>query len=404
MVKIDPFSVEKWMDDHENDAKYNIAETCCASISINDLCALAENQSSSTSPLDLDRKLTYGPIRGSDALRDNLSRLYSSKAPSRLPNDQILITPGAIAANHLVFSSLIDQDDHVIVHHPTYQQLYAVPAALGASISLWEAQASENWIPSISTLKALIQPTTKLIVINNPNNPTGAILPKSLLQEIIDLAASHSPPITILSDEVYRPIFHSISPLDKAFPPSILSMGYPHAIATGSLSKAYSLAGIRVGWIASRSPAIIEKCAAMRHYTTISVSQLDEQIAARALDSNTIHALLARNINLARTNLEILEKFIIKHDDIAEWVKPVAGTTAFVRFHREGKNVDAVAFCKALLKKTGVLFVPGDECFGERFGGFARVGFACETGLLKEGLEKARVFLRKEFDDLPLAA
>ena len=206
-----------------------------------------------------------------------------------------------------------------------------------------------------------------------------------------------------MSDEVYRPIFHSITPLDPGFPPSLLTMGYKKTVVTGSMSKAYSLAGIRVGWVASLSADIIEKIAEARHYTTISVSQLDEQVAAFALDQKTIHKLLARNIQLAKANLEVLEKWVGKHEDECEWVKPLAGTTAFVKFHREGKAVDSVDFCERLMERTGVLFVPGSECFGASFNGWVRVGFVCHTQVLKDGLAEATKFLRKNLDDVKLA-
>ena len=127
---------------------------------------------------------------------------------------------------------------------------------------------------------------------SNPNNPTGAIIKKSLLTEIVEIAREHG--IIILSDEVYRPLFHSIGPMDAEFPPSILSMSYEKTIATGSLSKAYALAGIRVGWIASRSREIINACAQARDYSTISVSQVDDDIASFALSSETVHSLLGR--------------------------------------------------------------------------------------------------------------
>lgn len=319
-----------------------------------------------------------------------------------LPAENILITPGAIAANHLVLYTLVGPRDHVICHYPTYQQLYTIPASLGAEVSLWKASASENWIPSLSDLTSLIKENTKLIILNNPNNPTGAILPKPLLQEITDLAQSKG--ITILSDEVYRPIFHSISPISKDFPPSILSLGYENTIATGSLSKAYALAGIRVGWLASRNRALIEKIANTRHYTTISVSILDSRVAAFALSQPTVHNLLSRNIALAKTNLALLERFVIKHDDCVEWVKPVAGTTAFLRFHREGRAVDSTVMCRRIGEECGVVLVPGKYGFGDGFGGYVRIGFVCRTEVLKEGLEKVRVWLRKEFDDLPLEA
>lgn len=219
------------------------------------------------------------------------------------------------------------------------------------------------------------------------------------MHALTDFAESKQLPI--LSDEVYRPLFHSISPLDTNFPPSLLSTGYANTIATGSLSKAYSLAGVRVGWIASRNRATIEQIAKVRDYTTISVSQLDQAVAAFALSPETIHALLARNIQLAKTNLALLERFVIKHDEYCSWAKPLAGTTAFVKFEREGKRVDAVAFCKALQEKTGVMLLPGD-CFGEEFKGYVRVGYVNHEQVVKEGLEQLRLFMRKEFDDVPV--
>lgn len=387
------------MDAHETKCKYNIAETCCASVSVDQLRDLSENKE--TPVFDTTRILNYGDIRGSEELRSNLARLYSAKVTTPLSPDNILTTPGAIQANYLTAYALVGPGDHVICHYPTYQSLYEVPKQLGAEVSLWKATPENKWVPAIDDLKALIKPTTKLIVINNPNNPTGAVLGKSFLQELIDLASSNN--ITIMSDEVYRPLFHSIGPLDKEFPPSLLSMGYENVVVTGSMSKAYSLAGIRVGWIASRSTPLIEKIASARHYTTISVSALSEHIAAYALSSSTVHGLLARNIQLAKTNLALLEKFMVKNEDEAEWVKPVAGTTAFVKFHREGKAVDDVDFCKKLLDATGVLFVPGSMCFGDEWKGYVRIGFVNQTDVIKEGLDAVTKFVRKQLDEVALA-
>jgi aspartate/methionine/tyrosine aminotransferase len=387
------------MDAHENDCKYNIAETCCASISIDQLRELSDVKGREV--FDTSKALTYGAIRGRDDLRNNLARLYSAKVTDPLSPDNILTTPGAIQANFLTTYALVKEGDHVICHYPTYQSLYEVPKQMGAEVDLWKATPENEWAPAIDDLKALIKPNTKLIIINNPNNPTGAILKKSFLQDIIDVASEKD--ITILSDEVYRPIFHSIGPLDKEFPPSLLSMGYKNVIVTGSMSKAYALAGIRIGWIASRNPELIETIASARHYTTISVSQIDEQVAAFALHSSTVHGLLARNIQLAKTNMALMEKFVLKNEDECEWVKPVAGTTAFVKFHREGKPVDSVDFCKKLLKKTGVLFTPG-SCFGEEWKGYVRIGFVNHNELIEQGLNEATKFVRKNLDDVELAA
>ncbi|KAF2224585.1 pyridoxal phosphate-dependent transferase [Elsinoe ampelina] len=400
MVKIEPFHVEQWMDEYETIAKYNIAETCCASISVNELASLSDSKPDKI--VDLSTALTYGEIRGATALRDNLARLYSSKVGTPLPADNILIQPGAISANFLVFDALVGPGDHVICHYPTYQALYDVPRSLGAEVDLWKADPTDGWKLDIEVFKKLIKPNTKLLVLNNPQNPTGAIIPKPQLEEIIAIAEEHK--ITILSDEVYRPLFHGITPMDEGFPPSILSMGYKRTIATGSLSKAYSLAGIRCGWIAARDRDTIEEIAKARDYTTISVSILDQQVAAFALSPETIHNLLSRNIQLAKANLELLEKFIIKHDEFCSWVKPVAGTTAFVKFERDGKPVDAVELSKRLMEKTGVMLVPGDRAFGDEFKGYVRVGYVNHTQTLKDGLEQMRIFMRKEYDDVPLSA
>jgi aspartate/methionine/tyrosine aminotransferase len=200
-----------------------------------------------------------------------------------------------------------------------------------------------------------------------------------------------------LSDEVYRPIFHGINPTSSDFPPSILYFGYENTIAVGSMSKGYSLAGIRTGWLASRNKAIIAKIHDARHYTTISVSQLDSAVAAYALSPHTIHALIGRNLRLAKTNLDILEKWIDQNKELCEWVKPVAGTTAFVKFNKGGQPVDAEELCRKLIEETGVLWVPGSHAFGAEFAGYVRIGYVCETQTLIEGLEKAGHWLANRY-------
>jgi aspartate/methionine/tyrosine aminotransferase len=368
----------------------NIAETCAASISIDELVALCEDPNVE-SPLNTSTKLTYGPIRGSNALRERLASLYSVRVTSPLPTDNILITPGAIAANFLLFYTLVGPGDHVVCVYPTYQQLYSVPESLGAEVSLWKLRKDNKYIPDLEELKSLVKENTKMIIINNPNNPTGATIPKSVLQGLVEFARERD--IIVLSDEVYRPLFHGISPGDQEFPPSLISMGYGKTIVTGSMSKAYSLAGIRLGWIASRDKSIIEAAAAARDYTTISVSQVDDQVASYALSASVIHALLGRNIQLAKTNLALLEAFVTAHSSACSWVKPTGGTTAFIRFEKNGQAVDDVQFCVDVIEKTKVMFIPGSRCFGKEFKGFIRIGYVCETSVLQEALRKLADFL-----------
>lgn len=232
-----------------------------------------------------------------------------------------------------------------------------------------------------------------MIVLNNPNNPTGATIPTDVLTRIVDVARKHG--IIIFSDEVYRPLFHGL-PAGQA-PPSAISMGYKRTIATSSMSKAWALAGIRVGWIASPDASIIEDIAVARDYTTISVSQIDDQVARYALSPEIRPALMARNVELAKTNLGLLNQFVQDHASVVSWVRPTAGTTAFIRFKKGDELVSDESFCKDLLDKTKVMLLPGSKCFGHgsAFEGFVRIGYVSETDVLVEGLRQLSAYVKK---------
>lgn len=222
----------------------------------------------------------------------------------------------------------------------------------------------------------------------------GATIPEATLVRIIKFAKTRG--IIVMADEAYRPLFHSL-PANEPNPPSIISLGYDKIVATSSMSKAWPLAGISVGWIASKDPSIIEAVKSARNYTTISVSQLDDRIAAFALSESVRPRLLQRNIDLARTNLALLAKLVETNREMCDWVKPSAGTTAMIRFKRNGELVKDDDFCLEILKETGVLLMPGSSCFGngERFQGYMRFGYVCNTELLQEALDKLSDYLQE---------
>ncbi|KAK8106614.1 hypothetical protein PG999_009973 [Apiospora kogelbergensis] len=394
MAKIPPFDVEQWMDKYETiPGVLNVAETCCSSISVQDLTRFNTRQNA-PAPLDLSTRLTYGAIRGSDELRRNIAALYEHGSSS-LPfsPDSVIVTQGAISANHLVFYSQIGAGDHVICVFPTYQQLYSIPKTLGAEVTLWELKEENGWVPNVDALEGLVKANTKMIVINNPNNPTGAIIPTSILAQIVGVAQKHD--IILFSDEVYRPLFHSISAGHA--PPSVVSMDYKKTIVTSSMSKAWALAGIRVGWVASPDEGIIKDITVARDYTTISVSRIDDQIANYALSPEVRPGLIARNLELAKTNLELLDQFVKDHASVVSWVRPVAGTTAFMKFKIGDKLAEDEEFCKHLLDTTKVMLLPGSKCFGhgETFKVFVRIGYVSETAILKAGLRQLSRYVKK---------
>ncbi|KAK4196935.1 putative aminotransferase [Triangularia verruculosa] len=398
MVKIEPFEVEQWMNRLENTpGVLNIAETCAASVSIDDLVQLSTDKDL-PSPLSTSKKLTYGAITGSEKLRQRVASLLdrgistseeeaASSLTGPLPAGNVLITQGAIAANFLLFYTLVGPGDHVVCVYPTYQQLYAVPESLGAKVSLWELKKENGYVPDVMELESLVRDNTKMIVLNNPNNPMGSTTPKSVLQDIISFARERD--IIVFADEVYNPLYHSL-PEGQTAPPSILTLGYKRTVATGSMSKAFSLAGIRVGWVASRDETIIEAVSHARDYTTISVSQLDDQVASYALSEPVLGPLLERNMALARANLELLSQFVEKYKEVCSWVKPTAGTTALIQFSKGGLvPVHDPNFVLSVLEKTKVLVMPASPCFGlgRDFKGFVRIGYVSETEVLKEALE-----------------
>ncbi|KAL2021650.1 hypothetical protein VTK56DRAFT_7003 [Thermocarpiscus australiensis] len=388
MVIIEPFEVEQWMDRLETTpGVLNIAETCAASVSPDALAHMCEDKNA-PGPLRLSTKLVYGPIRGSETLRQRVASLFDRASEAEpLPAENVLITQGAIAANFLLFYTLVGPGDHVICVYPTYQQLYSVPKSLGADVSLWRLTEENGYVPDVGELEGLARANTKVIVINNPNNPTGSTIPKSVLEGIVAFAKQRG--IIILSDEVYSPLYHSL-PAGQDPPPSVLALGYEKTVATGSMSKAFSLAGIRIGWIASRDRSIVEAAAAARDYTTISVSQLDDQLASFALSEAVLRPLLRRNMALAQTNLSLLSAFIERYASVCSWVKPTAGTTALVQFKKNGVPVEDPTFVMDVLEKTKVLFMPASPCFGlgKDFKGFVRLGYVCETEVLQAGLVK----------------
>ncbi|KAH0530076.1 hypothetical protein TsFJ059_004748 [Trichoderma semiorbis] len=391
MVRFQHFEVERWMEAYEfTPGVLNIGETCVESVSIDQLAQLSGDKGEL--PPRTSTVLIYGAIRGSSTLRETISTLYEDE---QIAPENVVITQGAIAANFLAFYSLIEPGDHVICVYPTYQQLYSVPESLGAEVSLWRLRPEQGFVPDMDELEKLAKANTKMIVINNPNNPTGVPIPRDVVYKIVDFAKARG--IMILSDEVYRPLFHNGLEDNAEMPPSVADLGYDKAIVTGSLSKAYSLGGIRVGWIASGDKAIVERLVEARHYVTISVSQLDDQVASYALSPTVRGALMKRNIQQAKHNADMLKAFVEAHSSVCSWVAPTAGTTAFIQFHVGGKPVDDVAFCRDVLDKTKVFLVPGSRCFGhdQDFAGYVRVGFVGSTAVLEEALQKLGVYVRQ---------
>lgn len=172
---IEPFKVEMWMNEWETQCSYNLAETCVASITVEELLHMAGRNSTDLSDL-LPMKLTYGAIEGSERLRAAIASLYDDIAI-----DRITVTHGTIAANMLVHKALVSRGDHVVSIVPTYQQHHSIPGSIGAHVDLLRLRPEDRFLPDLSDLRRMVRPDTRLVVLTNPNNPTGALIGSTML-------------------------------------------------------------------------------------------------------------------------------------------------------------------------------------------------------------------------------
>lgn len=369
-MKIKAFGVEIWMNDYENNCIYNLAETCVESLTVEQLLEMSGKRETILDEL-LPMKLTYGAIEGSDRLRDNITELYTNQK-----RENILITHGAIGANALVHETLVSPGDRVISIIPTYQQHYSIPESYGADVQVLKLKEENQFLPDLNELKALATCNTRLIVINNPNNPTGALMDEELLTKIVEIARSCD--AYLLCDEVYR----GIDADGDGFTASVSDL-YEKGISTSSMSKSFSLAGLRLGWI-SGPVDVINAVTIHRDYNTISIGMLNDHFACIALECRD--AILKRSRTICSGNRKILDEWIAK-EPLISYVKPKSGTTALLKYDL---NIPSHELCVKLLESKGVLFTPGSVLEME---GYLRIGYANNPQVLKEGLAKFSEFL-----------
>lgn len=372
-MKIKTFKVEQWMNEYENDAVYNLGETCIDSMTLGELISLSgQDPKDYLSKLE-DARMTYGHIYGSPELLDGITSLYKDITPG-----QVIPTHGAIGANHQVIVSMIEKNDNMVCVMPTYQQHYSIPESIGAEVRIIQLTPDNKFLPDIDELKRLVDKNTKMITINNPNNPTGSFMPEEELLKIVEVAKSVG--AYVLSDEVYRGLSE-----DGSYMTSIVDI-YDKGISVGSMSKIFSLAGLRMGWIVSKDEEVIEACRNRRDYDTISCGVLDDIFSSLALKNKD--KIFDRNRKILLKNRAILDQWVNDTPEVS-YIKPVAGTTALVYYD---KDIPSYDLCIKLIKEKGVLFTPGSAFEME---GCVRIGYAFDSKTLRDGLDKFTELLRE---------
>ncbi|MFB6134742.1 MAG: aminotransferase class I/II-fold pyridoxal phosphate-dependent enzyme [Halanaeroarchaeum sp.] len=352
-MDIAPFELERWFAEYEHEADLMLAESGIRSLPAD--------------RFDLDPG-TLGyviPTNGDPGLREHVGSRYD-RGP-----EEVLFTVGTQEANFLAFQAIMDGDDHAVVVTPTYQALHAVPEAIG-SVTRVDLDPPA-WTLDVDAVADAIRPDTSVIVVNNPNNPTGRYHSQGTIDALYDLAADAG--AYLLVDEVYRLL------ADDPLPPAA-SLG-EWGLSTTSLTKAYGLAGIRFGWIAGDSD-VIEAAWQVKDYTTISPTAVGQHVAKQALGERE-SPILEENRALAATNRRIVSEFVAEHD--LEWIEPV-GVNGFVRIPDEFEG--SREFCRRVVEERSIVLAPGDV-FG--FDDYFRIGFGLPTADLERGLARLEDFL-----------
>ena len=375
-MKIKDFQVERWLDTYETRAQYELAETDAKPFTIEELNQLnpQENLLQKLSKM----KIGYNPTTGSDTLRNKIANLYGSGTTSK----NILVTTGAIEADFLLSNVLLEKDDKVIALWPAYQALYSTAEACGAQLEFWKLSAEDNFQPDLETLYKIIDNKTRLLVLNIPNNPTGAVINEQQLKTILQWAEEAD--FYVLCDEVYHELIFQAG----IVPPYARSLSQ-RAISVGSMSKAYGLSGVRIGWIAGPE-SIIEQCWKYKDYTSISNSPISDYLAQFALDN--FKQISERNHNIIVKNRETLKQWFEEHTKYFHYYLPEAGVLCFPKL----KNIpiSSQQLALDLFNQKSLLVVPG-ECFD--MPNHLRIGFGGDTHKLEKSLSIFSAYLKKNF-------
>jgi len=351
--------MERWQSLWENRVRHNLSESGVAPFTLEELCNLTGLDPSDTS-------LGYGHTDGSPLLRERIAALYPGATA-----DDVLVTSGSAEANFIACWRLVEPGDRVVIVTPTYGQTPGLAEGLGADVVELPLEEERGWQPAPGAAAEMIRDGTRLVVITNPNNPTGAVLSPASMNEIVEAAERVG--ATILADEVY-------AGAELAGPVTPTAWGQASRVLVGaSLSKAYGLPGLRIGWLVADSSWRNELWA-RKDYTTIAPSVLCDRLAAAAMESEIRKQILARARGILNAHLAILNEWTDGYDGILRFRPPDAGAIALVNYDLD---IDSATLAERLRVEQSTLIVPGIQ-FGRE--GFFRIGFGYSEGHLRGGL------------------
>jgi capreomycidine synthase len=367
-MKLPPALLEGWMREFYFDTDIDIGSSGVQSFPMGELRELLGVTHEEIDRIVFDDSQTLG---GEGLRRAVAARWFGGET------GRVMATHGSSEAIFLVMNALLEAGDEVVYLDPSYPQLFSIAESIGCEMRAWRLPFERGFEPDVEEAKRLINGRTRMVVVNFPHNPTGATLTAESQRELV--AACARVGAYLVWDGAFAELVYDAPPL----PDPVLS--YERAVSLGTLSKAYGLPGLRVGWCAAASD-VLERMVHLRDYVTLHLSPLIELVAERAVE----HAdrLLARRLPQARRNLDLSAAWAAENAADVEWARPRGGVSSFPRFPSVG---DVTAFCHRAGREARLLIVPGD-CFGHPR--HARLGFGGATADLEKGLTRLSGLLR----------
>jgi aspartate/methionine/tyrosine aminotransferase len=374
-MRIEQFEMERMQSTWENLVEINLSESGVHPLRVEELC--------DTPPLRealLRQELGYTQSNGTVELRRAIAAMYSGAS-----EEHIEVTNGGSEANYICLWNLVESGDEVVMMVPNYMQTWGLARGFGGVLRPWALKevregATLKWHADLDELRSLVTSRTKLLLLCNPNNPTGARLTGLELDAVCEVAAAHG--AWVLADEIYRG-----AELDGVDTASLWGR-YDRAIITSGLSKAYGLPGLRIGWIVA-PPALIAKLWSYHDYTTISPGAMSDLLARAALEPGRRARIIARTRDIIRANYPVVREWLASYGDRFRHVPPEAGAIVYVAYNHPVNSTELIL---RLRDEHSTLIVPGDHFHMD---GYFRLGFGSETGYLKEGLRRLNLLLGK---------
>lgn len=365
-----PFKLERYFALYEFKAPYILSASDCEPLHLEEILELADPESAG---LWRDLSLGYTESAGHPALRQEIAGLYESLEP-----EDVLVL-GPEEGIYIAMQTLLRPGDEVVAVSPAYQSLQEIARSIGCRLKMWNFEATEKgWQLDLNRLESLLTPNTRLLVINFPHNPTGTLASRSDLNAILTLADKNG--VIVFSDEMYRLLEYD----EASRLPPVCDL-YERGISLSGMSKTFSLPGLRIGWLSTRQPGLMDPWLQYKDYTTICSSAPSEILALMGLRAR--QAIVTRNLEIIQQNIALARDFCDRHEDRFVWLPPQAGSVAFPEWRGPG---GVEAFCQGLLDRQGVMIVPGSifDFPGQHF----RLGLGRRS--FPAGLERVEADLR----------